>query len=96
MRILFYGPGTSTYLPEIRLPNTSGLRHSITDRLIDLKDTKSLTSNRGNLEAEDIEYAIRHRVTAETIARTKATYRIRFQRFADTIKSHGVKSHSSL
>lgn len=49
MRILFHGPGTSTYLPEIRLPNTSGLRHSITDRLVDLKDTQSLTSNRGNL-----------------------------------------------
>lgn len=49
MRILFHGPGTSTYLPEIRLPNTSGLRHAVTDRLIDLKDSHSLTSNRGNL-----------------------------------------------
>lgn len=95
MRILFHGPKTSTYLAEIRLPNTLGLRHSITGRLIDLKDTKSLTSNRGNLEAEDIEHAIRHRVIAKTIARTNATYRIRFQRFADTMKSHGVKLHSS-
>lgn len=49
MKILFHGPGTSTYLPEIRLPNTSGVRHPVTDRLSGLQDTHSLTSNRGNL-----------------------------------------------
>lgn len=49
MKILFHGPGTSTYLPEIRLPNTSGVRHGVAHKLSDLRDTHSLTSNRGNL-----------------------------------------------
>lgn len=49
MRILFHGPGTSSYLPEIRLPSTSGLGHPATENLIGLRATHNLTSNRGNL-----------------------------------------------
>lgn len=49
MRILFHGPGTSSYLPEINLPNTSGIQHGTTEKLLGLRDTHSLTSNRGNI-----------------------------------------------
>ncbi|RNF33740.1 polysaccharide pyruvyl transferase family protein [Paracoccus methylarcula] len=49
MRILFHGPGTSSHLPEIRLPGTSGLTHAVTDTMAGLRSTHSLTSNRGNL-----------------------------------------------
>ncbi|SIT87134.1 polysaccharide pyruvyl transferase family protein [Pontibaca methylaminivorans] len=49
MRILFHGPGTSSYLPEISLPNTSGIQHGTTEKFLGLRDTHSLTSNRGNI-----------------------------------------------
>lgn len=49
MRILFHGPGTSNYLPEIGIPNTSGVGHPAIDQLAALRDNHSLTSNRGNL-----------------------------------------------
>ncbi|WGR61794.1 hypothetical protein E3U26_13525 (plasmid) [Paracoccus ferrooxidans] len=67
MRILFHGPGTSSYLPEIHLPNTSGLSHPATEKLAGLRDTHSLTSNRGNLihgEAPSRIFACRRRRSA--------------------------------
>ena len=89
MRILFHGPGTSTYLPEIRLPNTSGLRHAATDRLIDLKDSHSLTSNRGNLihgEAPARIFQCRRRLSA--FANLGTLHRIFGNRLKDVLPNH--------
>lgn len=89
MRILFHGPGTPTYLPEIRLPNTSGLRHAVTDRLIDLKDTQSLTSNRGNLvhgEAPGRIFRCRRRQSA--FANLGTLHRIFGNRLREILPNH--------
>ena len=55
----------------------SGLRHAVTDRLIDLKDTHSLTSNRGNL------------IHAEAPGRIFKCKR-RFSAFANLGTLHGI------
>lgn len=89
MRILFHGPGTSTYLPEIRLPNTSGLRHAATDRLIDLKDSHSLTSNRGNLIHGEAPARIFHcRRRQSAFANLGTLHRIFGDRLRDILPNH--------